>query len=105
VGRKGSWPYPFESKYDPEKLKATLPYFDVVHLLKDNESNIFAEIGLIDYTCPSSAVFVSTQSGKRKKIIMSVPYRAHKFSQPAYRAEWNKNIAKPKNEFILEYLK
>lgn len=105
VGRKGGWPWPFESTFDKEKMLSTLPYYDVAHLLKGSKATIVAEIGLIDQVCPSSAIYAAINQAKGKKIILTVPYRAHHVEQPAYKEIWENRVSKPKDDFLLNYLK
>ncbi len=105
VGRKGSWPYLFETKIDPAILEANLPYFDAAHLLKDSKATIVAEIGLIDQTCPSSALYAALNQTKGKNIIVTAPYRAHHFTQLAYKGIWETQVNKVKQDFIVDYLK
>jgi len=105
TGRKGSWPYPFSTKNDKEKMLLTLPYFDVAHILKGSKASIVVEIGLIDQTCPSSAVFAAINLAIGKKIILTVPYRAHHMTQIAYKEIWENTVYKTKEDFIKEFLK
>lgn len=105
VGRKGSWPYPFETASNQEKMIATLPYFDVAHILKGSKATLVVEIGLIDTSCPASAVFAAINQAKGKKLIYTVPYRAHHMTQPIFNETWDKTVIKPKANFIMEYLK
>jgi cephalosporin-C deacetylase-like acetyl esterase len=104
VGRKGSWPYRLSTKNDKEKLLSTVPYFDVAHILKGSKATIVVEIGLIDQTCPSSAVYAALNQAVGKKIVYTVPYRAHHMSQPAYKELWENTVNKPKCFFLLNYL-
>lgn len=105
VGRKGSWPYLFETKIDRSVLEANLPYFDAAHLLKNSKATIVAEIGLIDQTCPSSALFAALNQTKGKNIIVTAPYRAHHFTQTAYKTIWETQVNKVKQDFVEDYLK
>lgn len=105
VGRKGCWPYLFETKNDRAKMLSALPYFDVAHLLKGSRATIIVEIGLIDLTCPSSAVFAALNQAEGKKIIYAVPYRAHHMAQPSYQEIWQNNVYKPIDDFMHDYLK
>jgi len=109
AGRKGSWPFPFSSqnlaKHDKTKLLETLPYFDIAHVIKGTKATIVAEVGLIDQTCPSSAVFAALNQVEGKKIILTVPYRAHHFDQTAYKEIWQNTVNKIKEDFIKDYLK
>ena len=105
IGRKGSWPYPFETENNRGKMLAALPYFDVAHILKGSRATIVAEIGLIDLTCPSSAVFAALNQAKGKKIIFTVPYRAHHMTQPEYNETWENNVLRQVDALIHEYLK
>ena len=105
VGRKGCWPYPFETKNDRAKMLSALPYFDVAHILKGSRATIVVEIGLIDLTCPSSAVFAALNQAEGKKIIYAVPYRAHHMAQPSYQEIWQNNVYKPIDDFMHDYLK
>ena len=109
AGRKGSWPFPFSSqnlaKHDKTKLLETLPYFDIAHIIKGTKAIIVAEVGLIDQTCPSSAVFSALNQVESKKIILTPPYRAHRFDQTVYKEIWQKTVNKTKEDFIKDYLK
>ena len=105
IGRKDSWPYPYSSSYDKNIMQLTLPYFDAAHLLKGSKATIVAEIGLIDQTCLSSAVYAAINQAKGTKLILAVPYRAHHLTQETYREIWQNRIQKPKDEFISNYLK
>jgi cephalosporin-C deacetylase-like acetyl esterase len=105
VGRKGSWPYPFLTKNNREKMLESLPYYDVAHILKGSKATLVVEIGLIDQTCPSSAIFAALNQSKGKKQIITVPYRGHHMTQPAYKELFDKTVAKPKDDFITQYLK
>ena len=105
IGRKGSWPYPFSTKSDRQKMAVCLPYFDAVHVLKNSKATLVVEIGLIDQTCPSSAIYAALNQAKGKKIIFTVPYRAHHMNQPAYKELWDKTVDKPKEDFLRDYLK
>lgn len=105
VGRKGSWPYPFETSFNKERMLSTLPYFDVAHILKGSKAILAIEIGLIDETCPASAIYTAINQAKGKKIIYVVPYRAHHMKQKAFSELWNKTVNQPKDAFIGGYLK
>jgi len=105
IGRKGSWPYPFSTKYNREKMLATMPYFDIVHVLKGSTATLVVEIGLIDNSCPSSAVFAALNQAAGEKIIYTVSYRAHHMTQPAYKKIWDETVNLPKENFIKNYLK
>ena len=105
VGRKGCWPYPFETKNDQSKMVSALPYFDAAHLLKGSKATILAEIGLIDMTCPSSAIYAALNQARGKKIIFAVPYRAHHMTQPQYKTTWETNVLNQVDAFLHEYLK
>jgi cephalosporin-C deacetylase-like acetyl esterase len=104
VGRKGCWPYPFETENNKEKMLLVLPYFDVAHILKGSRATIVAEIGLIDQTCPSSAVFAALNQAKGKRIIFTVPYRGHHMTQPPYQEIWETDVLKPVDDFLHNYL-
>ncbi len=104
VGRKGCWPQPFDTQNDRQKMLSTVPYFDVAHILKGSNATIVVEIGLIDQTCPSSAIYAAINQAKGKKYIITVPYRAHHMSQPIYYNVWRKDVAKFKEDFLLDYL-
>ena len=105
VGSKGTWPYPFESKNDKEKMLLSLPYYDVAHLLVNAKATIVTEIGLIDFTCPSEAIYAAINQSKTNKVIYPVPYRAHNLAQGRFKEIWNKTVTFPKENFINNYLK
>ncbi|HAH22848.1 MAG TPA: hypothetical protein DCL77_03660 [Prolixibacteraceae bacterium] len=105
IGRKGGWPQPFERPADMKKMKNTLPYFDTAHLLHNSKATLVVEIGLIDNTCPSTSVYAAINQAKGKVTVYPVPYREHSWPTEADRPDWDKNVAGPKNAFILDYLK
>jgi len=105
AGRKGSWPYPFDTDNDIEKMLKALPYYDVAHILKGSKATIVAEIGLVDQTCPSSAIYSALNQAKGKKIIYTLPYRGHHMTQPFYKEKWEKEILQPIDDFITDYLR
>lgn len=105
AGRRGSWPYPYSSGLNKTKMLRTLPYFDVAHLIKGTKATIVAEVGLIDYTCPSSCIYAALNGARGRKIIYPVPYRAHHLTQIAYADEHRKLVDTPKEQFIEAYLK
>lgn len=103
--RQGGWPQPFEKKNDKDALIKVLSYFDNAHLLKGTKATIVAEIGLIDMTCPSTSVFAAINQAKGKKIIYTVPYRAHENPQKEWVKKWEEAINTPRETFIQNYLK
>lgn len=105
VGRKGGWPQPIESTPGNDKIFKSLPYTDNAMLLKNCKATIVAEIGFIDQTCPSSSVYSALNQAKGNKIIYGVTYRTHSWPTAPFRENWDKTIAKYKNDFIEDYLK
>ena len=105
VNRKGGWPQPFERNGDLDKMKATLPYFDTAHLLKNSTAILVVEIGLIDNTCPSTSVYAAINQAKGKKIIYPVTYREHGWPNAEQRKNWDPVVFNPKNAFVDNYLK
>ena len=86
-------------------MLATVPYFDAAHLLKGSKATIFTEIGLIDNTCPSTAVYAAVNQAQGKKIIFAVPYRPHHSPSNYLKEVWEKSVYKPREAFIHDYLK
>lgn len=105
VGRRGGWSQLFEQPYDKAKMLATLPYYDTAHLLRGCKATIVAEVGLIDFTCPSSSIYAAVNQSKGEKIFYPVPYRAHHVEQPSYQKIWEERVYAPKMEFMNNYLK
>ena len=105
IGRKDSWPYPYSSPCNKDQMLNTLPYFDVAHLLKGSKATLVTEIGLIDQSCLSTAVYAAINQAAGPKITFNVPYRAHHLTQEAYRELWLKSVSKKKDDFIQDYLK
>lgn len=105
AGRKETFPYPFSTKNNKEKMMATVPYFDVAHILKGSKATLVVEIGLIDVTCPATSIYSAINQAKGRKIVCAVPYRGHHLEQPAYQKTWESSVYKPKEDFIREYLK
>ena len=104
-GGKGTWPYPFETKNNTDKMLTALPYYDAAHLLKGAKTTIVAEIGLIDVTCSAEAVYAALNQASGEKILLPVPYRAHHLTQLRYKEQWDKQVALPKDNFIRNFLK
>jgi cephalosporin-C deacetylase-like acetyl esterase len=107
AGRRGGWPQPFETDASKEEMQKALPYFDNANLLRGSKAKIFAEIGMIDLTCPPASVFAAINQSKGKKTIYPVPYRGHQ-SQALQRSKskiWEETVYKPREAFISDYLK
>ena len=106
VNRKGGWPQPFERPGNKENMKKVLPYFDTAHLLKFSKATLLVEIGLVDNTCPATAIYAAINQAKGKKLIYPVTYREHTWPTAEQRlADWDKNVFNPRNEYIDNYLK
>ena len=106
-GRLSGWPQPIENHQDlsSAQLDSTLPYFDGSQLIRHSKAEIFCEIGLIDTTCPPSAVFSSLNNAPGKKTINCVPYRTHAWPSGDLRAPWEEKYLHPREAFINNYLK
>ena len=106
-GRLSGWPQPIENHQDlsPVQLDNTLPYFDGSQLIRHSQAEIYCEIGLIDTTCPPSAVFSSLNNAPGKKTINCVPYRTHAWPSGDLRAPWEEKYLHPREAFINEYLR
>lgn len=106
-GRRGGWPHPIENHKDisQEMLDATLPYFDGALLIRHSKAEIFCEIGLIDTTCPPSAVWSSLNSANGKKTVKCVPFRTHAWPSGRLRPYWEEHFLHPREKFIVDYLK
>ena len=105
AGRRGGWPQPFERGGNHAAMLTALPYYDTAHLLKGSKATIFAEIGLIDNTCPSTSVYAAINQAKGKKIIFAVPYRPHQAPSNYMKAIWENSVYKHRSDFISDYLK
>lgn len=107
AGRRSGWPQPIENHQhlSPSQLDATLPYFDGSQLIRHSKAEIYCEIGLIDTTCPPSAVWSSLNNAKGKKTINCVPYRTHAWPEGDVRPLWEERYLRPREAFINDYLK
>ena len=107
AGRRSGWPQPIENHQhlSQSQLDATLPYFDGSQLIRHSKAEIYCEIGLIDTTCPPSAIWSSLNNAKGKKTINCVPYRTHAWPSGAFRQPWEQKYLRPREAFINEYLK
>jgi hypothetical protein len=107
VGRRGGWPHPIETHQDisPAMLDATLPYFDGALLIRHSKAEVYCEIGLIDTTCPPSAVWSSLNGAPGKKTVNCVPFRTHAWPSGRWRAYWEEHFLHPREQFIADYLK
>lgn len=99
------WPNPMSFGADRSSVLETVPYFDTAHLLKGSKATIVAEIGLIDITCPSYAIYAAINQAEGKKITYAVPYRGHHLDQHQFQGVWEENVYQPKQRFIEDYLK
>ncbi|MDX8338732.1 acetylxylan esterase [Draconibacterium sp. IB214405] len=99
------WPNPMSFDADSSLLVKTIPYFDTAHLLKGSTATIVTEIGLIDVTCPSYAIYAAINKAEGKKITYAVPYRGHHLSQHDYQGIWEENVYQSKQRFIKDFLK
>ena len=106
-GRLSGWPQPIENHQDlsSAQLDDTLPYFDGSQLIRYSTAEIYCEIGLIDTTCPPSAVFSSLNNAPGKKTVNCVPYRTHAWPSGDLRAPWEERYLHPREAFINNYLK
>ena len=107
VGRRSGWPQPIENHQhlSQSQLDATLPYFDGSQFIRHSKAEIYCEIGLIDTTCPPSAIWSSLNNAKGKKTINCVPYRTHAWPSGAFRQPWEQKYLRPREAFINDYLK
>ena len=107
LGRRGGWPHPIESHKDlsADMLDATLPYFDGALLIRHSKAEIYCEIGLIDTTCPPSAVWSSLNGAPGPKTVNCVPFRTHAWPSGRLRPYWEEHFLHPREQFIAEYLK
>jgi cephalosporin-C deacetylase len=105
AGRMGGWPQPFETKNSKEKMLKTLPYFDAANILKGSKATIFAEVGLIDMTCPSTSVYCALNQARGKKMIYTVPYRPRQQAQGKITRVWEETVYEPREAFIRDYLR
>lgn len=105
IGRKDCWPYPYTFNKDPQIIKASMPYYDAANIIKGSKATFVVEIGLVDFTCVSSAIHAALNGVKGKKILLDVPYRAHHMEQPIYQKEWQENVVSKKDDFVRDYLK
>jgi len=106
-GRRSGWPQPIENhrQLPFEMLQATLPYFDGALLIRHTKAEIYCEMGLIDTTCPPSAVWASLNGASGKKTINCVPFRTHSWPSGRLQPLWNRKYYQPRMAFINNYLK
>lgn len=57
-------------------MLANVPYFDAAHALKNSKATLVVEVGLIDQTCPSSAIYAALNRQKVKKSFLQ-PHTEH----------------------------
>ena len=105
AGRMSGWPQPFESNDLKKQMRKALPYFDASNILKNSKAIIFAEIGLIDMTCPSTSVYAAVNEATGQKIIYTVPYRPHHQPEGTLAKTWQETVYKSRELFIRNYLK
>ena len=86
-------------------LDSTLPYYDGAQLIRHSRAEIYCEMGLIDTTCPPSAVWASLNVAPGKKTINCVPFRTHAWPSGEDFPVWTKLYYQPRLDFINNYLK
>ena len=106
-GRRSGWPQPIENhpNLSTEQLDTTLPYFDGALLIRHSQAEIYCEMGLIDTTCPPSAVWSSLNNAPGKKTVNCVPFRTHAWPSGPIASYWREHYLKPREAFINDYLK
>ncbi len=106
-GRRSGWPQPIEShpNLSAEQIDDTLPYFDGALLIRYSKAEIYCEMGLIDTTCPPSAVWSSLNNAPGKKTVNCVPFRTHAWPSGPIASYWREHYLKPREAFINDYLK
>lgn len=105
AGRMNGGMKPFKAGAKEEELLKIIPYYDAANILKGSKATICTEIGLIDMTCPSTSTYAAINQAKGKKIIYTVPYRAHENPQKSWVKKWEETVSKPRETFIANYLK
>ena len=105
AGREGGWPQPLKADAPREEIIKTVPYFDAANILKGSRATLFVEIGLIDVTCPPASIYAAINQSKGKKIIYAVPYRGHHQPENNMTKTWEETVYKPREDFIINYLK
>ncbi len=105
AGRRSGWPQICENDPDNPANDEVAPYFDTALLLAFSKAEIFTDIGLIDRTCPASAVFSGLNNAKGKVHVVTYPRRPH--HQPADKLiaeDFKEKILAKRYEFIDKYL-
>lgn len=106
AGRASGWPQPGERELDNPAVDEVIPYFDAALLMKGCEAKMFVEIGLIDTTCPASAVLAGVNNTAGNVIVSTFPRRPHhEPSDPKIKKVWRKNVYEERMNFINGYLK
>ncbi len=105
VQREAGWPQPLKSGAPGEVVIKTVPYFDAANILRKSKAKLFVEIGLIDITCPPASVYAAINQARGKKIIYPVPYREHHQPKNNMTGTWEETVFRPREAFIMKYLK
>lgn len=106
AGRASGWPQPAEREMDNPSIDDVIPYFDAALLMKGCKAKMFVEIGLIDTTCPPSAVLAGVNNTAGDVIVSTFPRRPHhEPSDPKIRQVWRENVYEQRMIFINGYLK
>lgn len=104
AGRKGGWPNCLERDGLDSPAVKICPYYDAALLLRHCKADIYAEIGLIDTTCPAANIFAGLNGVRGDKEIHTYPFRPHHYPSDKY-SEGYKSIDKARNNWIKERLK
>lgn len=106
AGRASGWPQPAEKEPSNPAIDEVIPYFDAALLMKGCEAKMFVEIGLIDTTCPASAVLAGVNNTAGNVIVSTFPRRPHhEPSDPKIKRVWRENVYEERMKFINGYLK
>jgi cephalosporin-C deacetylase-like acetyl esterase len=102
IGREGGWPkwYHQTEGKNPEKVRETGKYYDVVNFIPDIKCPVLVGLGLLDETCPPEGILAGLNQFKGKKEVIILPGSAHQEKNGSQEAYKNR-----RDEFWLPALK
>lgn len=107
LGRPACWPKARDSRMNKNNpvVDQVLPYYDAALLAPLSKAEFWIEIGLVDKTCPPSAIWSAINGISGECIVHTWPYRPHHMPVAPYLAGWRESNYNPRFDWIKAYLK
>lgn len=107
LGRPSCWPKARDSKVNKDNpaVDQVLPYYDAALLASLSDADFWIEIGLVDKTCPPSAIWSAINGISGRCEVHTWPFRPHHRPVAPYLDGWKETNYNPRYDWMREYLK